>query len=73
MKNKTIYSALFSVAIGDALGVTVEFRSREYLKANLVTDMLAYGTHNQPEGTWSDDSSLKFCLAEMLAHGYDLK
>jgi ADP-ribosylglycohydrolase len=29
--------------------------------------MRAYGTHHQPAGTWSDDSSLTFCLAETLA------
>lgn len=68
-----IHSALFGVAVGDALGVPVEFRDREYLKANPVIDMLAYGTHNQPAGTWSDDSSLTFCLAEMLADSYNLK
>lgn len=73
MKNKTIHSALFGVAIGDALGVPLEFRSREYLQAIPVTDMLAFGTHNQPIGTWSDDSSLTFCLAEMLTENYDLK
>jgi ADP-ribosylglycohydrolase len=35
--------------------------------------MLGYGTHNQPEGTWSDDSSLTFCLAESLSCGYNLQ
>lgn len=73
MKSKIIHSALFGVAIGDALGVPVEFKDRKYLKANPVTDMIAYGTHNQPAGTWSDDSSLTFCLAEMLSSKYDLK
>ncbi|MDR3058955.1 MAG: ADP-ribosylglycohydrolase family protein [Prevotella sp.] len=73
MKNKLIHSALFGVAVGDALGVPVEFRNRDYLKENPVMDMLAYGTHNQPAGTWSDDSSLTFCLAESLARGYNLK
>lgn len=73
MKNRLIHSALFGVAVGDALGVPVEFRNREYFKENPVTDMMAYGTHNQPAGTWSDDSSLTFCLAEMLSEGYDLK
>ncbi len=29
--------------------------------------MHAYGTHHQPAGTWSDDASLTFCLAESLA------
>lgn len=68
-----IHSALFGVAVGDALGVPVEFKSREYLKQNPVTYMTGSGTHSQPAGTWSDDSSLTFCLAEMLCKGYDLK
>lgn len=73
MKNRLIHSALFGVAVGDALGVPAEFRNREYFEENPVTDMIAYGTHNQPAGTWSDDSSLTFCLAEMLSEGYNLK
>ncbi|MFY7909910.1 MAG: ADP-ribosylglycohydrolase family protein [Emticicia sp.] len=72
MKNP-IKSVLFGVAVGDALGVPVEFKSREYLKQNPLTDMIGYGTHNQPAGTWSDDSSLTFCLAEMLCQKYDLQ
>ena len=28
--------------------------------------VIGYGTHNQPQGTWSDDSALSFCLAESL-------
>ena len=63
---------LLGVAIGDAVGVPVEFKSRLYLKENPVTQMMAYGTHKQPIGTWSDDSSLTFCLAESLTNGYDL-
>ena len=35
--------------------------------ADPVTGMRAFGTHHQPAGTWSDDSSLTFCLAETLA------
>jgi len=35
--------------------------------------MIGFGTHNQPKGTWSDDSSLSFCLADSLGtKGYDL-
>ena len=34
--------------------------------------MTEYGTHQQPIGTWSDDSSLTFCLAESLTNTYDL-
>lgn len=67
-----IKSGLFGVAVGDALGVPVEFETREYLRKNPLSDMLGYGTHFQPIGTWSDDSSLTFCLAESLSKGYDL-
>ena len=59
-------SAVIGLAVGDALGVPVEFKSREYLKENPVTDMMGYGTHNQPAGSWSDDTSLTLCLAEAL-------
>jgi ADP-ribosylglycohydrolase len=67
-----IKSLLFGVAVGDALGVPVEFKSREKIKQNPVTDMMGYGTYNQPPGTWSDDSSLTFCLAEALTQTFDL-
>ena len=70
MKSK-IHSALFGVAIGDALGVPVEFKDRDELKRFPVTGMREYGTHGQPAGTWSDDSSLLFCLADSLCDGYD--
>ncbi|WP_317126980.1 ADP-ribosylglycohydrolase family protein [Apibacter raozihei] len=72
MMNKPIHSTLFGVAIGDALGVPVEFKSREYLKVNPVVDMMGFMCWNQPPGTWSDDSSLTFCLADSLTYRYDL-
>ncbi len=72
-KLKAIKSALFGVAVGDALGVPVEFKSREAISEKPVTDMIGYGTYNQPPGTWSDDSSLTFCLAEALTQDFDLK
>lgn len=68
-----IKSVLLSVSVGDALGVPFEFFDREDLKRNPVTKMQGYGSHNQPEGTFSDDSSLTFCLAEALTEGFDLK
>jgi len=70
--NNLASSILFGVATGDALGVPVEFYSREELQQNPVTDMQEYGTYYQPRGTWSDDSSLTFCTAESLLNGYDL-
>ncbi|MBU3676489.1 MAG: ADP-ribosylglycohydrolase family protein [Chitinophagaceae bacterium] len=68
-----IHSALFGLAIGDALGVPVEFQSREEIAENPVCDMLGYGTYHLPPGTWSDDSSLAFCLAEALTQKFSLQ
>lgn len=68
-----IKSALFGLAIGDALGVPVEFTDRAWLKKFPVEGMLGHGTHDQPPGTWSDDSSLAFCLADSLCSGYNLR
>lgn len=70
--NYNIKSALFGVAIGDALGVPVEFKSRETILQKPVTDMIGYGTYNLPRGTFSDDSSMTFCLAEALTQDFDL-
>lgn len=67
-----IKAALFGVAVGDALGMPVEFDSRESLKLNPVTEMRACPVYEQPAGTWTDDSSLTFCLAEALCEPYDL-
>jgi ADP-ribosyl-[dinitrogen reductase] hydrolase len=67
-----IKSVLFGIAVGDALGVPVEFKSRHTISLNPVTDMIGYGTYNLPAGTWSDDSSLSFCLAEALTQEFDL-
>ncbi|OQP65963.1 hypothetical protein A3860_15350 [Niastella vici] len=72
MKTTPIHGALFGVAIGDALGVPAEFTSRERLKLEPIKDFIGYKSHNQPPGTFSDDSSLTFCLAESLCKGYDL-
>jgi ADP-ribosyl-[dinitrogen reductase] hydrolase len=64
---------LFGIAIGDALGVPVEFMSRKHLQANPVMGMREFGTHHQPAGTWSDDSSMSFLLVEQLIKGYDVE
>ncbi len=71
MTNKVL-DGLFGLCVGDALGVPVEFKSRSYLTKNPVKNMIGYGTYNKPPGTWSDDSSLAFCLADSLCNGYDI-
>jgi ADP-ribosylglycohydrolase len=65
MKQK-VYSALYGAIVADALGVPVEFKDRESLKKQPVTDMVGYGTYNLPKGTWSDDSSMTLCLTDSI-------
>jgi len=50
MKNKVL-DGIMGLCVADALGVPVEFKSREKLKINPVTGMREFGTHNQPVGT----------------------
>jgi len=68
-----IKGGVIGLAIGDALGVPVELKSRDYLKLKPVNDFLGYLCWNQPPGTWSDDSSLTFCLLESLTLKYNLE
>lgn len=67
-----ITGAFYGIAIGDALGVPVEFKTRSYLSQNPIDTLTGYGCWNQPAGTFSDDSSLTFCTAESLLTGYDI-
>ena len=67
-----IRNALLGLAVGDALGVPYEFKSREELEKSPAVTMTGYGTYNLPPGTWSDDSSLAFCLAEALSNDFSL-
>jgi ADP-ribosyl-[dinitrogen reductase] hydrolase len=73
MKVEQVLGGLFGVCVGDALGLPVQFISRKERKVKPVAGMSGYGAFDEPPGTWSDDSSLTFCLAESLCQGYDLK
>jgi len=74
MKERNICrDILFGVAVGDALGVPVEFKSRQTIAQNPVIDMIGFGTYNLPPGTFSDDSSLTFCLAEALTQEFSIQ
>ncbi len=72
LSKERVLGGLWGAVIGDALGVPVEFVDRATLKGNPVTGMREYGSHHQPKGTWSDDSSLLLCTVESLIHGFDL-
>lgn len=61
--NKKLYDAVFGLAIGDALGVPYEFKSRGSF---VCKGMAGYGTHDQPAGTWSDDTSMAIATAKSI-------
>ena len=66
-----IKSAILGHAVGDALGVPVEFQYREDLEKNPVTSMRGFGTFPYPAGTWSDDTSMTLATLDSLANGID--
>lgn len=53
--NSKLKAAIYGLAVADAVGVPYEFKTRGSFVA---TDMVGHGTHNQPKGTWSDDTSM---------------
>lgn len=69
LKLDDVLAVMLSHAIGDAMGVPVEFMSREELAQNPVRGYLGYGTHYVPAGTWSDDTSMALAALDSLAHG----
>ena len=54
---------IYGLAVGDALGVPYEFRPRGTFEC---TDMIDYGTHGQPAGTWSDDTSMTLATCDSI-------
>lgn len=65
-------SILFGLAVGDSVGVPYEFKTREEMKLNPVVDMIGYGSHYQPKGTFSDDTSMAMCIAESFSNEFNV-
>ncbi|CAF0946450.1 unnamed protein product [Adineta steineri] len=61
-----IKGSLVGLAVGDALGASVEFRPRQYLLEHPVHDMKSGGTWGLDAGQWTDDTSMALCLASSL-------
>ena len=56
--NMKVKDGIIGFVVGDALGVPLEFKSREELEKNPVAEMRDGGLWEQPKGTWSDDSAM---------------
>jgi len=65
-KDSKYLDGIMGVVVGDALGMPVQFWSREEVDRNPVTTMRGYGTMNLPEGSWTDDSSLTLAMLSSL-------
>lgn len=61
-----IYDGMIGFIIGDAMGVPVEFCTREELFEKPITDMIGYGSHHVPAGAWSDDTSMTLALIDSI-------
>jgi ADP-ribosylglycohydrolase len=67
VSREQVRALLYGIAVGDALGLPVELRQRVDLEAKPITDLTGHGTHDQPLGTWSDDTATALGQAEALA------
>jgi len=65
--------ALLGLAVGDALGTTLEFKAPGTFEP--ITDMIGGGPFGLERGQWTDDTSMALCLAESFIekHGFDPK
>lgn len=68
---RLVRSCIIGAAIGDALGVPFEFKSREVMETSPAITMIGNGTHNQPIGTWSDDTSMILATMDAMIFGLD--
>ena len=61
--------SLQGLAVGDALGTTLEFASPGSFDP--ITDMIGGGPFGLEPGEWTDDTSMALCLAESLVEKHD--
>jgi len=65
--------ALFGLALGDALGTTLEFKPPGSFAP--IADMIGGGPFGLKPGEWTDDTAMAMCLAESLLSqsGFDAR
>lgn len=62
-----VLSGLMGFATADAMGVPIEFTSRASHSKKPLTEMVGYGSHHVPAGTWSDDTSMTIAAMDSIA------
>lgn len=70
-RREHVVGALLGLAVGDALGTTLEFKRPGSFKP--IGDMVGGGLFGLKPGQWTDDTSMALCLAESLiqCRGFD--
>lgn len=71
MNRSAFRGALLGLAVGDALGTTLEFQPPGM--TDPISDIVGGGPFNLEPGQWTDDTSMALCLAESLVErrGFD--
>ena len=72
-KQNRIQGCLLGLAVGDALGCTLEFKKPGTFEP--ITTIVGGGVHKLEAGQWTDDTSMALCLAQSLidCKGFDVK
>ena len=67
------FGCLLGLAVGDALGTTLEFRPQGTFAP--IDDMVGGGPFGLKPGEWTDDTSMALCLADSLVQcrGFDAR
>ena len=68
--NDRALGAFLGLAVGDAIGMTLEFSSRDTQPR--LEDMVGGGSCNLPPGAWTDDTAMALALADSLAESKTL-
>ena len=71
MEKDRYLGCLIGLAVGDALGTTLEFKRPGSFKP--IKDMVGGGPFSLKPGEWTDDTSMALCLAESIieCRGFD--
>lgn len=65
-------NGIIGFAIGDAMGVPLKFISREKLFEAPITQMTDGGSHDQPCGTWSDETSTTLATMDSIIKSFGI-
>lgn len=67
MNKKSLWlDGIMGVATGDALGLPVQFKTRDELINSPITNMVEDEMFKTPKGTWSDDTSMTLAILDSL-------